>query len=216
MKAHVFGLLILLSASAVLFGQDTPAKDNSQELDKKLKELQAQIDELKKKQDALVKEKADLIAKKAAAARQEAERKRKELETRRAKEEAAKKNHFVKMEIRGTLTKGQMLGQTGQWHVVINELVWALDFGDKKDLVAQADKLVGEGVVITGKVVTKRSPLNPYVWPGTGWPVQPDINPGWPNPNPNRWPADRWNPGYVPFTIERVIVQVESIAMAKE
>jgi hypothetical protein len=214
MRPFVFALLACLLASTTLIAQDSPPADNNPEIEKKLKALREQIEELKKKQDALVKEQNDLVAKQAEARRTEAERKAKELAERRAKEEASKKIHYVKVEIRGTLRKGQ----TGGWNVVINELTWVLDFGKNKDLVAAAGKLDQEGVVITGKVVAKRQ-MNwqPYVWPGTGWPVPPDaVPPGWPMPN-NRPPGNRWEPNYVPYQFEpAVIIQVESITAAKD
>ena len=213
MKAYVLGLIVVVSASAVLVGQPSTPKDATQELDKKVKAIQDQIDDLKKQQEALAKEKADLLAKKAEALRTEAEKKRKELEAKRAREAAAKKDHFVKMEIRGTLVKNPNQG-VGQWQVVINELTWTLDFSGKKELLAEAEKLASEGVVITGKVVTKRSPLNPYMVPGQVWPMPPQ--PGSGKPQLPRWPNDRWDP-YYPFVVDQtVIVQVESIVLAKE
>jgi hypothetical protein len=84
--------------------------------------------------------------------------------------------------------------------------------------VAAAGKLDQEGVVITGKVVAKRQ-MNwqPYVWPGTGWPVPPDgVPPGWPMPN-NRPPGNRWEPNYNPYLFEpTVVIQVDSITAAKD
>lgn len=172
MRLHVIGLIAVLTVGGMLTAQPddkAPPGDTDAALEKKLKELRDQIDELKRKHQSLESEKKTL------------------LEKRNAKEDAAeKKKHYAKMEIRGKLvrtSRGNNL--PGTWHVVINDLTWGLNFGDKKELQASAEKLLGKGVIITGVLVNKKAPVDPsfaQTNPGNPFPVP--LNPGRPHSMP--------------------------------
>jgi hypothetical protein len=210
MRTLVFGLALVIASGGGLAAQ-TP----QDEYDRKQKALRDEIEQLQKRLDTLKKQQQELTDKKKEiqaqleAQRKEQERRAKVEAERKAKEEADKKKHFAKVEIRGRLVKADH----GQWRVVINELTWTLNFGDKKTLYASAEKLAGKGVVITGVVPNKRSPyqfgypINPG-WPNPGWP---NPNPGWPNPKPG-WPNPYMNQVYE----SPVMIDVESIAAAKD
>src|SRR5688572_4808499 len=96
-------------------------------------------------------------------AREEAARKAKEdAEKRKAEAEKSKvdaelKKHYARMEIRGVSSQepeDSAWGYTTKaWHVTINELKWRLEFGENKELAAQAARLAGKPVLITGTVM---------------------------------------------------------------
>jgi len=216
MKLHVFGLLAVLAVGGMLTaqpGDKAPSNNGDDALEKKIKELRDQIDELNRKQQALEKEQKLLLDKKYEKERLAQERKAKEDAERQAKEAAEKKKHFARVEIRGKLVityHGHNNPST--WQVVINDLTWNLNFGDKKELKASAEKLAGKGVVITGVVANKKASLPFPIYPQPnppGWP------PGWPNPNPGG-PF----PGAFPMQSHYVdpppTITVESLTAAKD
>jgi hypothetical protein len=228
MRYHVIGLVAVLAVGGLLSAQQggtPPPGDADSALEKKIKDLRDQIEELRKKQDALEQVQKILLDKKsekerqaqAEAQRKEQGRKAKEEADRQAKEAAEKKKHYAKVEIRGKLvTKLNNHNSPITWHVVINEMTWNLDFGKNKELQGSAEKLVGEGVLITGVVVNKR------VITSNTYPIYPNPipNPGWPNPMPNGpsphaiWPNPY--PGWPNLPEAAPTITVESLVVAKD
>ncbi len=239
MRIHAFGLCLFLSALTVFAAQTAaqPGKDSDEELAKKIQRLRDQLDPLiqeqKNRNDKLLEQQRAEAERKA---REEAERKAKEEAAkkkaeaeRQAKEATEKKKHVIKVEIRGQLGKGPetlAFGQNGQaWYVTINDLKWRLDFGAKKDLAAEALKLAGKPVVITGTVVNiqKTPQLNPYQlqpapapWmPFPGGPQQPIL----PQPRLPQPPA-QYNPYLIPYQVlyppPPITINVESLKAAPD
>lgn len=59
---------------------------------------------------------------------------------------------YVRVEVKGRLATGVVAigGETTGTTITAGTITWDLDFGDKKDLAAQAEKLDGQRVVVTG------------------------------------------------------------------
>jgi hypothetical protein len=195
------------------------------DVQKKVDEIRKQLDELRKKEKELLQAERDLLKSKVErereAQRKEAQRREKEERERKAQQEAEKKKHYAKVEIRGKLSKVMSLNPnqpTSTWHVSINELSWNLTFDEKnKDLPAAAEKLADRSVVVIGRVVTTKASRPFPTFPGIGNPFPPNPWPNPPNPFPNPMnPFPGWQP-YAPYWGEAApTIMVESITLAKD
>lgn len=207
--ALLLGLPIVSS-----FAQDGGPED----VRKKLEAIRKQINDLREKENALLKREMEIQRMKAELEREarlkEAERKRKELEERVKQELAEKAKHYIKVEIRGKLARGNSLSALPVWYLSINEVAWALSFqgakGPDKALLEEGEKLIGKHVVVTGSISTK---LTPIWYGGIGnTPLIPwDVYPLPRNWNP---PTRNWNPYPGPMTMNPTVI-VESINLAK-
>lgn len=159
-----------------------PSRAGDDEAKKKLEQIRKELDELKDKERELAKQRDDVIKKEKDLAKQredlqkqidavqrEAHRRAEELRikkemAKKAFDEADKKKHHAKIELRGKLIQPKEF-QHNLMFVVTNETSWALRFGEgKTDLLKAATKLIDEPVVVTGTISTAR-PNQPYIYP---------------------------------------------------
>jgi len=217
MKRHVICLLVAGFVGAVAvtptFGQD--------ELKMKLEAMRKQLDDLNAKEKDLAKQRADL-QKAIADLQREANRKAEEDRVKREIEqkkfdEADRKKHYVKIELRGKLihsksAQPQVVPET--FSVLTNDATWPLSFGDKKELLQTANKLIGKPVIVTGSLSTVKR-FNPmiYPFPDESFPGIPMPKPG-DNPRLPRWPPNTSPYIWWPETPGPVVV--ESIKLVEE
>ncbi len=126
-------------------------------------------------------------------------------------EEADKKKHYVKVELRGKLIHAWPANPQPlpiSWHLATNETRWPLSFGTKKELVEAAAKLRDKSVIVSGSISTAKS-----------------FRPAYPR-LPNRWDlpnwepyysqqGEQWNP-YLPGTELNPLVVVDSIKLSEK
>jgi hypothetical protein len=178
---------VILSVSAVCLAFAISASAGDDDAQKKLDQLRKELGEIQKKEKELQqkgKELRDKIVEMERVARvKEQERRAREEADRVVREEADKKNHHAKIELRGRLThiptqQPQMLPE--RWFVSANEVAWPLNFGNKREVLASAQKALGQAVLVKGSISTKKQiPWANYQrippdrwWPGTGQPIQ--------------------------------------------
>jgi hypothetical protein len=220
--------VLALSALVVIIAV-APTHAGDDEAKKKLEQIRKELDDLKKKEKDLAKERDEVIQKEKNLAKQredlqkqidavqrEAHRRAEELRmkkeiARKAFDEADKKKHYAKIELRGKLINPKGAPAFSRvLFVLTNENVWPLQFGDdKQELQKSATKLIDEPVVVTGTIsTTKRN--QPYIYPA----IPDEISPF---PRPIRDP--RIIPG-IPYGIPMLELQlplnVESIRLFEE
>jgi hypothetical protein len=202
MRFSVLTISLLLLSVVRLSACEPGTTDTSDaDLAAQIKAVNDKIEELRAKQSALVQEQQVREEQKAAKQRQE------EL-ARQQKEEAERKLHFAKVEIRGKLIMTQQVQPytsgitqtsaplpTTDWYINIGQLAWKLKLPDNAELLARAQKLVGKSVIVTGTVVLVKNQTAPtYPQP---YPVYP-YAPGHPVvPTPSQQPSI--DPGFTPL-----------------
>jgi len=172
--AGAFGLLMLVS---LCIGQpgNVPAGDANDDLDKKLESVRKQIEEFQKKEQALReeflrqektrieelrKQEQPLLERREKLEQQKRELDDKKLELVRKAEEEERKHHYARMEIQGRLQKVSSAGRENAndiWRIQFGGLSANLDFGANKELLAAAEKHVGQRVVVMGNLTTARN-----------------------------------------------------------
>jgi hypothetical protein len=198
----------LLAAACLvgLIGTAIPGEQDDAE--KKVKQMRKELDELNAKEKAIIKQQQEL--RKALkdleleVQRKAAEKKRRDDSERAKRDEADKKKHYVKIELRGRLELRQSPQTQNRpaWVVVTNETTWLLQLADKKDLTQQANKLKDEPVLVKGSITTTRAtPYYPY-----------SIDPY--DPYPDRFP-NRWPQPIMPREFQLPVI-VDSIELFKE
>jgi hypothetical protein len=200
------------------------------DLKKKLEQMRKDLDDLDKKEKDIAKARADLqkaisdlqreINRKA-----EDDRVKREIEQKKF-DEADRKKHYAKIELRGKLLfskSAQPHLQPDAFYVMTNETRWPLAFGDKKDLQKQAEKWTGKPVIVTGAISTTLKKINPIEYPNLpydGWPNigNPFPRPVQPGQNPRIVPGHNPYPYYpLPFISDIMLpVAVESIRLVEE
>ncbi len=210
---------LAVACIAALAGID-PAftRAGGDETKKKLEQMRKELDELNAKEKALAKQRDDLqkaIVELQREANRRAEDLRKQQEIEQKKfDEADKKKHHVKIELRGKITQLKQYGQFIQhdtWYVLTNETYWPLDIGNNKALLESVKKLNGKPVVLTGSISTAKRTTPLYQ------PVLPDFDIG-SGPFPVRPGSGqpRIGPGYTFTTEVQLPVVVDSVRLFEE
>jgi hypothetical protein len=217
-----FSALIGVVAVAPTNAGDDEAKKKIEQIRKELDDLTKKEKELAKERDEVIKKEKDLakqrenLQKQIDAVQREAHRRAEELRikkemAKKAFEEADKKKHYARIELRGKLINPKGTPQFSRlWFVLTNENVWPLQIGDdKQELRKSLEKLADEPVIVTGTISTSRR-NQPMIYP-----MFPDeISPF---PRPIRDP--RINPG-LPYGLSMLELQlpvnVESIRLFEE
>ncbi|MBI2807166.1 MAG: hypothetical protein HYX68_19465 [Planctomycetes bacterium] len=211
-----FLFVTAIACSAVFAWVEAPAQTGDARDDQRIKQLRKELDELRKQEQELQKREREIakaladLERAAKLVAQEADRqarlkaeelKRKQAAEQKKRDEADKKNHYARIELRGKLIHVKMVRPgtaIDNWFVVTGDTKWPLHFTKQNvNLVKLAMKHANQPIILTGTLSTaKRFGSSIYpMYPGPSWPGSPfpggstmrPFGPGGPYPALQSW-----------------------------